>query len=148
MGYVREIDAGIFKIQPEGHAVQTMALLISKSYSSLDEALAAIEEHTRGVCRHASRKCHSGGENDDCGSPPCSLEPETDCQAALIGFEPRCAKRINFLETSPEFPLISRNQSSEIFHEDDRSSSLMRFRVLRCQAGSLCTKTCGLLPRA
>jgi hypothetical protein len=53
MGCVREVGAGIFKIQPEGRAVETMAALVSKSYASLDEALAAIEEHTRGVCRRA-----------------------------------------------------------------------------------------------
>jgi len=55
MGCVREVGASIFKIQPEGHAVETMAALVSKSYASLDEALAAIEEHTRGVCRRAPK---------------------------------------------------------------------------------------------
>jgi hypothetical protein len=53
MGSVREVGAGIFKIQPEGHAIETMAALVSKSYASLDGALAAIEGHIRGVCRRA-----------------------------------------------------------------------------------------------
>jgi hypothetical protein len=56
MGSVREAGPGIFKIQPEGHAIETMAALVSKSYASLDDALAAIEEHTRGVCRRAPKR--------------------------------------------------------------------------------------------
>jgi len=48
------MDPGTFVIQPAGHAAETMAALTSKSFKSLDAALAAVEEHTRGVCRHAS----------------------------------------------------------------------------------------------
>jgi hypothetical protein len=51
MGRVAETEPGIFRIRPQGQAVATMAALTSKSYASLDVALAAIEEHTRGVCR-------------------------------------------------------------------------------------------------
>ncbi len=51
MGCVAETEAGIFRIQPKGQAVATLAALTSKTYTSLDIALAAIEEHTRGVCR-------------------------------------------------------------------------------------------------
>jgi hypothetical protein len=51
MGRVAETEPGIFRIKPQGQAVTTMAALTSKNYASLDVALAAIEELTRGVCR-------------------------------------------------------------------------------------------------
>jgi hypothetical protein len=54
MGCVAETEPGVFKIKPEGQAVATMAALTSKTYTSLDLALAAIEEHTRGVCRRGT----------------------------------------------------------------------------------------------
>jgi hypothetical protein len=54
MGRVREAAVGAFVIEPAGQAVETMRALTSKPYASLDAALAAIEEHTRGVCRRAS----------------------------------------------------------------------------------------------
>ena len=53
MGIVKQ-NGDIFTIRPSGNAVKTMAALTSKSYKSLDVALAAIEEHTRGVCRRGS----------------------------------------------------------------------------------------------
>jgi hypothetical protein len=40
-----------FVIRPEGHAVETMEGMRLGPYHSLDAALAAIESHTRGVCR-------------------------------------------------------------------------------------------------
>ena len=52
MGRIKK-GRGTFKIEPAGYAVKTTAALASHSYSSLDLALAAIEEYTRGVCRHA-----------------------------------------------------------------------------------------------
>jgi hypothetical protein len=51
MGRIAETELGLFRIKPQGRAVATMAALTSKTYLSLDIALAAIEEHTRGVCR-------------------------------------------------------------------------------------------------
>jgi hypothetical protein len=51
MGCVAETEIGIFRIKPQGHAVAAMAALTSKTYTSLDNALAAIEGHTRAVCR-------------------------------------------------------------------------------------------------
>jgi hypothetical protein len=51
MGCVAETELGLFRIKPQGQAVATMAALTSKTYLSLDIALGAIEEHTRGVCR-------------------------------------------------------------------------------------------------
>ena len=54
MGSVKISKFGLFIIDPAGHAVETMAPLGSKSYDTLDATLAAIEEHTRGVCRHAT----------------------------------------------------------------------------------------------
>jgi hypothetical protein len=53
MGRVTETRPGAFVIQPAGNAMETFAAIISPSYASLDDALAAIEEHTRGVCRRA-----------------------------------------------------------------------------------------------
>jgi len=53
MGRVTETQPGAFMIQPAGNAKETMAVIISRSYASLDFALAAIEGHTRGVCRRA-----------------------------------------------------------------------------------------------
>jgi hypothetical protein len=51
MGKVSEIRPGVFMIQPAGNAMVTLDALRSTSFASLDEALAAIEEHTRGQCR-------------------------------------------------------------------------------------------------
>jgi hypothetical protein len=51
MGHVAEVTAGQFRISPEGKAVETMAGINQGPYASLDDALAAIETHTRGVCR-------------------------------------------------------------------------------------------------
>jgi hypothetical protein len=53
MGTITETHPGAFKIRPAGKAVETFADIVSRSYPSLDSALAAIEEHTRGVCRRA-----------------------------------------------------------------------------------------------
>jgi hypothetical protein len=51
MGVITETEAGAFTIQPAGPAVETMTGLRTGPYASLDEALAAIERHTRGLCR-------------------------------------------------------------------------------------------------
>jgi hypothetical protein len=51
MGRVLEVRPGVFMIQPAGNAVETLAAISSKSFASVDHALAAIEEHTRGQCR-------------------------------------------------------------------------------------------------
>jgi hypothetical protein len=51
MGCVEETSATEFSIQPDGHALETMAGIERGPYASLDEALAEIEKHTRGVCR-------------------------------------------------------------------------------------------------
>jgi len=53
MGRVTEAKPGTFLIHPAGNAVETFAVIVSKQYASLDSALAAIEEHTRGVCRRS-----------------------------------------------------------------------------------------------
>jgi hypothetical protein len=42
-----------FTIEPAGQALVPMKGLRAGPYASLDEALAAIERHTRGVCRRA-----------------------------------------------------------------------------------------------
>lgn len=53
MGTVTETRPGVFMIHPAGNAVETMSVIMLRSYTSLDAALAAIEGHTRGVCRRA-----------------------------------------------------------------------------------------------
>ncbi len=40
-----------FAIDPDGHALETMAGIRKGPYLSLDAALAEIEKHTRGTCR-------------------------------------------------------------------------------------------------
>jgi hypothetical protein len=53
MGCVAQTASKVFVIQPAGLAVDTFAGINSAKYESLDRALAAIETHTRGVCRRA-----------------------------------------------------------------------------------------------
>ncbi len=55
MGTIDEDSAGRFTIRPEGHALETMAGLNPGPHASLDDALAEIERHTRGVCRRVAR---------------------------------------------------------------------------------------------
>ena len=52
MGWITEASAKQFTIHPDGHARETMAGIEHGPFASLDAALAAIEKHTRGVCRH------------------------------------------------------------------------------------------------
>ena len=52
MGRITEASAQQFTIHPEGHAREAMAGIEQGPFVSLDAALAAIERHTRGVCRH------------------------------------------------------------------------------------------------
>jgi hypothetical protein len=52
MGRITEASAKQFIIHPEGHALETMAGIEHGPFASLDAALAAIEKHTRGICRH------------------------------------------------------------------------------------------------
>jgi hypothetical protein len=53
MGRITETEPGTFMIRPAGNAMETVAASTSRPYPSLDSALAAIEEHARGVCRRA-----------------------------------------------------------------------------------------------
>jgi hypothetical protein len=52
MGRITEASAQQFTIHPDGHARETMAGIEQGPFASLDAALAAIEKHTRSVCRH------------------------------------------------------------------------------------------------
>lgn len=54
MGRVVTEAAGRVMIRPEGHAIETMTGMRMGPHSSLDAALAEIEKHTRGTCRHES----------------------------------------------------------------------------------------------
>ena len=51
MGRIAETSRGQFTIHPDGRALETMAGIEYGPFVSLDAALAAIETHTRGVCR-------------------------------------------------------------------------------------------------
>ncbi len=53
MGRITEASAQQFTIHPGGHALETMASIERGPFTSLDAALAAIEKHTRGVCRRS-----------------------------------------------------------------------------------------------
>ena len=52
MGRITETSDQQFTIHPAGHALDTMGGMGHGPFVSLDAALAAIERHTRGVCRH------------------------------------------------------------------------------------------------
>ena len=54
MGCVTKTRGKYFTIQPDGHAVETMADMKLGPFNSLDAALAEVERHTRGTCRMAS----------------------------------------------------------------------------------------------
>lgn len=51
MGVIKEAEAGKFLIEPGGKAQATMTGMGCGPFGTLDDALAAIETHTRGVCR-------------------------------------------------------------------------------------------------
>ena len=51
MGRISKTAAGSFTVDPDGHALETMAGMKTGPFSSLDDALAEVEKHTRGVCR-------------------------------------------------------------------------------------------------
>ena len=50
MGSITKASERRFVIEPAGGAVETSAGM-ARSHASLDDALAEIETHTRGVCR-------------------------------------------------------------------------------------------------
>jgi len=51
MGVIKEAGAEEFLIEPDGNAIGTMDGMGRGPFRSLDDALAAIETRTRGVCR-------------------------------------------------------------------------------------------------
>jgi hypothetical protein len=53
MGYIAEVSTTQFTIHPAGNALETMAGIEHGPFVSLDDALATIEKHTRGVCRRS-----------------------------------------------------------------------------------------------
>jgi hypothetical protein len=58
MGRITEASTEQFTIHPDGHALKSMAGIEHRPFASLDAALAAIERHTRGVCRHHPGEDH------------------------------------------------------------------------------------------
>ncbi len=66
MGLVVEDTPHTFVVRPAGHAVETMRGMRAGPFGSLDQALAAIETHTRGVCRrHGVLQPPDGPESQD-----------------------------------------------------------------------------------
>jgi hypothetical protein len=51
MGVIVEDAQQAFFVRPAGNAIATMETMRPGPFHSLDQALAAIETHTRGVCR-------------------------------------------------------------------------------------------------
>ena len=51
MDRIAETSALPSTIHPDGHALETMVGIQHGPFASLDDALAEIEKHTRGVCR-------------------------------------------------------------------------------------------------
>lgn len=51
MGVIKATEGGTFVVEPDGNAVATMDGMGRGPFHSLDDALAAIETRTRGVCR-------------------------------------------------------------------------------------------------
>lgn len=51
MGLIRVTENGSLLIEPDGNARATMTGMRCGPFNALDDALAAIETHTRGVCR-------------------------------------------------------------------------------------------------
>lgn len=51
MGHIRKAVDGTFNFTPAGQALETMSEMKLGPFYTLDETLAQIETHTRGVCR-------------------------------------------------------------------------------------------------
>lgn len=58
MGSIVQGPDAKYSIHAEGHAKDTFHGLKAEGYYSLDEALADIERHTRGVCRRVGGAEH------------------------------------------------------------------------------------------
>ncbi len=74
MGVIRSADGANFQIEPDGNARETMTGMRSGPFHSLDDALAAIETHTRGVCRR---------EADPAQEPAAGSAETTDTSTAI-----------------------------------------------------------------
>jgi hypothetical protein len=72
MGMIRTTDSGHVHIEPDGKATATMTGMRCGPFASLDEALAMIETHTRGVCRR-----EPGDAQAAPGEPAATVETST-----------------------------------------------------------------------
>ena len=61
MGVIVEEAPQTFFVRPAGNAIATMKTMRAGPFNSLDQALAAIETHTRGVCRRIGDSPPSAG---------------------------------------------------------------------------------------
>jgi hypothetical protein len=73
MGLIRTTDGGDVRIEPDGKATATMTCMRCGPFASLDEALAMIETHTRGVCRREPGEAQAVP-----GQPAATVETSTD----------------------------------------------------------------------
>ncbi|MFC3694676.1 hypothetical protein [Chenggangzhangella methanolivorans] len=73
MGMIRTTDSGHVHIEPDGKATATMTGMRCGPFASLDEALAMIETHTRGVCRREPGEAQAAA-----GEPAATVETSTD----------------------------------------------------------------------
>lgn len=80
MGVIRA-KGDAFAVEPGGKARETMKEMRCGPFASLDDALAAIETHTRGVCRRGDEVVQGPGAGlaEDAGAPvDVSEEASTD----------------------------------------------------------------------
>jgi hypothetical protein len=63
MGVIVEEAPQVFVVRPAGNAADTMRDMRTGPFPSLDQALAAIETHTRGVCRRGADLLSHGNDN-------------------------------------------------------------------------------------
>ena len=70
---IATIDSGNVHVEPEGKAIATMTGMRCGPFATLDEALAMIETHTRGVCRREPDEAQAAS-----GEPVATVETSTD----------------------------------------------------------------------
>ena len=72
MGVIRTTDGGKVHVEPDGKATATMTGMRCGPFASLDEALAMIETHTRGVCRREPEPDQAPADDPAACSPALS----------------------------------------------------------------------------
>ena len=83
MGVIRTTDSGHVRVEPDGKATATMTGMRCGPFASLDEALAMIETHTRGVCRRET------GEDQAAPNEPAAAVETSTVMSENASAEPR-----------------------------------------------------------